>query len=176
MFWPLFLVILLADCATKRIAEERLPMYVPHEIVGEAVRFTLSYNPGAATGISFGPYSREILSILALAIIFALILYLRRVGPHDRSLAAALALVIGGALGNLLDRLRSDLGVVDFIDLGVGGFRFYTFNLADLGVTSGAVLLAIILWRREDILAEGAAQTTPALAMSDPEEWQRGEA
>jgi signal peptidase II len=62
----------------------------------------------------------------------------------------ALALVAGGALGNLLDRLRSARGVVDFIDIGVGSYRLWTFNIADLGVTAGGVLLAVLLLRRSN--------------------------
>jgi signal peptidase II len=61
----------------------------------------------------------------------------------------ALALVTGGAVGNLLDRLRSPRGVVDFIDIGVGDIRFWTFNVADVGVSIGAVLLAVVLLQQE---------------------------
>jgi signal peptidase II len=57
-------------------------------------------------------------------------------------------------MGNLLDRLRSPLGVVDFIDVGIGDVRFWTFNVADVGVTVGAVLLAMVLWRDEKPRAE----------------------
>ena len=59
-------------------------------------------------------------------------------------------------MGNLLDRVRSPLGVVDFIDVGIGDTRFWTFNLADLGVTVGALLLAAVLWR-DDKRAEDRA-------------------
>lgn len=61
----------------------------------------------------------------------------------------ALALVTGGAIGNLLDRLQSARGVVDFIDAGVGAHRFWTFDIADAGMTVGAVLLAILLSQGE---------------------------
>ena len=57
------------------------------------------------------------------------------------------ALVTGGALGNLLDRLRSSAGVVDFIDVGVRNVRFWTFNVADMGITIGALLLLLALGR-----------------------------
>ena len=60
-----------------------------------------------------------------------------------------LALVAGGAVGNLLDRLISSRGVVDFIDVGVRSSRSYVFNLADAGVSVGAVLLALALWRSD---------------------------
>ena len=70
---------------------------------------------------------------------------------------AALGLIIGGALGNLTDRLRSPRGVVDFIDMGLGDYRFWTFNVADVGVTAGAALLLYLLLRRS---RPDEAQTT----------------
>ncbi|MDF2775370.1 MAG: Lipoprotein signal peptidase, partial [Geminicoccaceae bacterium] len=88
----------------------------------------------------------------------------RSTGAHDRVQATALALVAGGAIGNALDRLRSPggvyRGVVDFIDIGVGGWRFWTFNLADIGVTCGAILLAILLWRRGGETAQAPPGST----------------
>jgi signal peptidase II len=61
----------------------------------------------------------------------------------------ALALASGGATGNLIDRIREPRGVVDFIDIGVGTVRFWTFNVADSAVTIGALLLAWVLWHEE---------------------------
>ena len=84
----------------------------------------------------------------------------RRTSPHDARRAAALALVCGGAVGNLLDRLRTARGVVDFIDIGIGRYRFWTFNVADVGVTLGALALALLLWseeRRDERRRPGAA-------------------
>jgi len=147
-FWPLVGIVLLTDCATKRIAETALsPAHVPHEFLGPIIRFTLAYNPGAAMSLSLGSYSRlgfSAFALLALTVLGALYRQL----PRSSGLPAArLALVAGGALGNALDRLRSPRGVVDFIDLGLGAARFWTFNVADLAITVGAVLLAIALSR-----------------------------
>jgi signal peptidase II len=64
----------------------------------------------------------------------------------------ALALVCGGAFGNLVDRVRSAQGVVDFIEVGIGAYRWPTFNVADSAITVGAIALAISLW------LEGRAQ------------------
>jgi len=152
-FWPLLFLLVLADCGTKRLAERHLmPEHVPHEIVGDVVRFTLAYNRGAAFSVSLGEYSRIGFTLLALGVLAALGSVYRSANAHDRVQAVALALVAGGAIGNVLDRLRSPggsyRGVVDFIDIGVGGWRFWTFNLADIGVTCGAILLALLLWRR----------------------------
>jgi signal peptidase II len=150
IFWPLAVALLVADWGTKQLAVDRLsPALVQHSVLGDFVCFTLAYNPGAAMSLSLGEYSRvgfTLLSIAALAILGRLY---RNAHRDDRSLAMALALVCGGAAGNLIDRLRSARGVVDFIDVGVGDYRFWTFNLADVGVTVGAAALTAILWRRE---------------------------
>ena len=149
-FWPILATLVLADCSTKGLVETALTGNPgPHPVFGEWLRITLAYNPGAALSLSFGAASRLVFGITAALAILALLLLYRRTPPEGRLRAAALALVAGGALGNLLDRLRSPRGVVDFIDLGVGDLRFYTFNIADVGVTVGAVLLATVLWREE---------------------------
>ena len=146
VFWPLLLGLLLADCGSKRIAEESLVLHSPREVMGDVVRFTLAYNPGAAFGIDVGPASRVFFITLTLVALVALVAMYRSTPPDQRVQVAALALITGGALGNLYDRIRGAAGVVDFIDVGVGGTRFWTFNVADAGITIGAVLLALTLW------------------------------
>jgi signal peptidase II len=149
-FWPLFGLVLLTDCATKRAAETHLvPAHVPHEFVGELVRLTLAYNPGAAMSLSLGEHSRVGFSLLALTALLILGQVYRQTSPGDRLAAAGLALIASGALGNLLDRLRSPRGVVDFIDVGIGDLRFWTFNIADIGITCGAILLVLALQRAQ---------------------------
>jgi signal peptidase II len=148
-FWPLAFLLLLADCGTKQLAEERLSEgHPPLEFLGDAVRFALTYNPGAAFSLSLGEHSRLIFSVLAIIVIAVLIRMYRDAAPADYTLGAALGLVVGGAVGNLLDRLTSARGVVDFIDVGYGSYRFWTFNLADVGVSVGAALLLILMIRR----------------------------
>jgi signal peptidase II len=145
LFWPLVLALLVADCATKRAAERSLTVGAPEPVVGDVVRFTLSYNREAAMG--FGPDSRVILVSLSLVALGLLAWIYRGTHPRDRRRAIGVALVVGGALGNLVDRLRSSAGVVDFIDLGLGHVRFWTFNLADVGITAGAIVLMIVFGR-----------------------------
>jgi signal peptidase II len=152
-FWPLLLLLVFADCTTKRLAEEHLvPEHLPHPVVGDVVRFTLAYNPDAAFSLSLGGHSRVGFSVLALAVLIVLGSVYRSTAAQDRLQAIALAMVAGGAIGNVLDRFRMPggtyRGVVDFIDIGVGGWRFWTFNLADVCVSCGAVLLALLLLRR----------------------------
>lgn len=161
VFWPLVSLLVLADCTTKQVAAERLePEHVPHEVLGDVVRFTLAYNPGASFSVSLGEHTRWILTALAFGVLGALMVQYRRAAPHDRTLALALAFIVAGASGNLLDRLRRPRGVVDFIDIGVGDVRFWTFNLADVAVFCGAVLLANLLIRRDR--DEGLVSSPPA--------------
>ncbi|MGQ0641316.1 MAG: signal peptidase II [Gemmatimonadaceae bacterium] len=148
-FWPLLFLLVVADCSTKRLAETHLtPSHVPHEVIGEYFQLTLAHNPGAAFSISVGPRSRVIFSVLACVVLAVLWRLYRDTASTDRWQSVALALIAGGALGNLLDRLRSARGVVDFIDIGVGSYRLWTFNLADVGVTVGGVLVAVLLLRQ----------------------------
>ncbi|MEP6574722.1 MAG: signal peptidase II [Gemmatimonadota bacterium] len=151
IFWPVLAVLVLTDCATKRLAVLELsPTSMPRDVVGDVVRFSLAYNPGAAMSIYLGPWSRIIFTAVALGAVGVLAALYRRTAAADAGRALALALVIGGAVGNLIDRLRSPLGVVDFIDVGVGSSRFWTFNIADVGVTCGAIALGWVLLRQED--------------------------
>jgi signal peptidase II len=154
-FWPLLFLLVFADCTTKRLAERHLmPEHVPHQVAGDVVRLTLAYNPDAAMGISLGEHSRLGFSLIALVVVAVLASVYRTTPSQDALQATALALVAGGAIGNVMDRFRTPggtyRGVVDFIDIGIGGWRFWTFNLADVGVTCGAVLLALLLLRRTD--------------------------
>lgn len=150
LFWPILLVLVAADCATKQLAETQLPpVNVPHPVIGSLVNFTLAYNIGAATGITLGAHSRWGFSLLTVIILALLGRLYHQTRADEHWQLASLALVCGGAIGNLLDRLRSPRGVVDFIDIGLGSYRFWTFNLADVAVTLGATGLAFVLWKKE---------------------------
>jgi signal peptidase II len=164
VFWTAAVVVILLDFVSKYLAVANLqPEHVPHQIIGNVVRFTLAFNPGAAFSMSLGQYSRYIFGAFAM---FALVLLWRlyKTTPvADTTRALALGLAWGGAAGNLIDRFHSSAGVVDFIDIGVGTVRFWTFNVADSGVSIGAVLLALVLWREDrralaTLAAEAAAR------------------
>jgi signal peptidase II len=129
-----------------RIAEQALqPRHVPHDIVGDVLRFTLTYNTGAAFSMSLGDYSRWGFAIMATIVLVVLWRSLATADARDAWQGAAIGLVSGGALGNLVDRLRHVHGVVDFIDIGLGDVRFWTFNVADMGVTFGAIMLIVAM-------------------------------
>jgi signal peptidase II len=139
-------VILATDLASKALAERTLDAHTVVPVLGEVLRFHLVYNTGAAFGLEVGLYSRWVFLAMAVLALLLLTQMARNTSPFDRFRLLALGLLAGGAAGNLVDRIRSSQGVVDFVDVGLAAMRFPTFNVADIGVTSGAVLLAVSFW------------------------------
>lgn len=149
IFWGAAVLVVVLDQVTKWLAEARLMRHIPHEVFGEYVRFTLAYNPGAAFSMSVGAYSRYVFGAFAVIALIILWRIQRTTAPSETLKPLALGLAWGGAAGNLIDRFRSPMGVVDFIDIGVGGVRFWTFNVADSAVTVGAIVLGWLLLKEE---------------------------
>ena len=150
LFWGAMITVVALDVVTKFLAVANLsPQHIPHEVIGNHLRLTLVYNPGAAFGLHLGGYSRWIFMALTVGALIVLgrLYQATRQGGLVRTLA--LALVCGGAVGNLIDRVRSPMGVVDFIDVGLRDMRWPTFNVADMAVSVGAFLLAWVLWGEE---------------------------
>jgi len=132
--------VVVADLATKAWVSR---VFAPGDVlqVTSFFNLVLTFNPGAAFSFlaGAGGWQRWFFTAVAIAISVVLVVMLRR--PHrDRLVPLALALVLGGALGNLWDRLT--LGhVVDFIQLHAGGYYWPAFNVADSAITVGVVLL-----------------------------------
>ncbi len=145
IFWVVGVGVVVADFLTKQIAAVALARR-PVPLAGGWLSFQLVYNPGAAFGLHVGEYSRWVFMLLALVALLVLGSMVRQTSPGHRVRLVALGLVCGGAVGNLIDRVRSARGVVDFIDVWIGPFHWPTFNVADMAVSCGAVLLALILW------------------------------
>jgi signal peptidase II len=164
VFWVALVAIVVADIVTKRWAERVLQLHLPEEAVSHWLRWTLTYNTGAAMNLSVGDASRIVFSTIAILMIAYLFHLYRQAHPSERATPFALGLIAAGALGNLIDRLRHAKGVVDFIDVGTAEWRFWTFNVADIGVTCGAVLLAVLMWRDDRAAAAAAAVPAPATA------------
>ncbi|HEY7968787.1 MAG TPA: signal peptidase II [Candidatus Limnocylindrales bacterium] len=160
MRWIVFAGIAFAvvalDQLAKLIVTANLDPGQAVEIVGDYLRIVFGQNSGALFGLFQD--NALVFGIVSLAVI-ALI-----VGYHARSTRSAyltitLGLLLGGALGNMVDRLR--LGyVVDFVDAGIGATRFYTFNVADSAISLSILLLFIAALRPS--LIEGAAPPSPA--------------
>src|SRR5688572_27957502 len=141
--------VLLLDLLTKLFVQRTFHLYQQVNVIGDYLRLTYIHNPGAAFGIHLGPYSRFIFLGLSIVALFALAGMYWVTPARDRVRLAAIALICAGAIGNLLDRIRSAAGVVDFLDVGIGELRWPVFNVADIAVTTGAIILALSLWKEE---------------------------
>ena len=165
-------VVLALDIVTKQWIVNTMPLYSQKSVWGDFFRLTYTHNRGAAFGIDIGEHSRIfflVLSVIALCVLF--VIY-RSTPAWDRLRVLALSLVAGGALGNILDRIRYERGVVDFLDFGFGTSRFAVFNIADSAVTVGATLLLISFWiegRREQEAERAAEGAAGGLAGARPE-------
>ena len=129
------------DLITKGWITQNIALYRPVPVIGDFFRITYTHNPGAAFGINIGQHSRVFFLVLSLAALVVLWLIYRSTPITDRVRLLAVALVSGGAIGNIIDRFRYEQGVVDFLDVGIGTTRWPVFNVADMAVSTGAVLL-----------------------------------
>jgi signal peptidase II len=160
LFWAAALLVVVLDVLSKLVAEATLLLTPGVPVIGEWVQLRLVYNRGAAFGLHVGPYSRWVFFAVAVLAVFVLNRMSLHTSPGDRFRQLALGLVAGGAAGNLVDRVRSARGVVDFLDVGVGSLRWPTFNVADIAVSCGGIALAIALWREDHRRAQ--AESAPA--------------
>jgi len=142
-------LVLALDIFTKFLVQANLHAYDSVEVVGDFFRFTYIFNPGAAFGLHLGSYSRFIFLALAFVALGVLLVMYRHTAANDKLRLFAIGAIAGGALGNVVDRIRSSRGVVDFLDFGIGDLRWPVFNIADTAVTIGAVLLLISLWKED---------------------------
>lgn len=147
-------VVLITDIVTKRWALANLADASRPDFMGGYVPLNLHFNRGAAFGISIGNDPQWFFIPLALLALGLMIVLLIRALDNDYTRIIALGLVISGALGNLVDRIRWDRGVVDFIGpIDLGFTHWPIFNVADMAISCGAVLLAISFWQEERQLA-----------------------
>jgi len=147
--WILFATLaigtVVADQVTKGLVVSALAVGERIEVLGELLRIVHGRNSGMLFGLL--PQSATAFAIVSLGVIALIVWYHSRVG---RSLftSMALGLLLGGAIGNLIDRLRYG-AVVDFVDMGIGSWRFYTYNIADAAIsTSIVILVALALFPR----------------------------
>lgn len=139
----LSLLIFLLDQGSKYLADEYLTYMQAVELL-PVFDLTLVYNPGAAFSFlaDAGGWQRWLFSGLALIVSLVLLLWIRRLDSTERLMAIALALILGGATGNLFDRIT--LGyVIDFISLHYRNYYFPSFNIADSAISLGAAVLVL---------------------------------
>lgn len=133
-------VALLVDLVTKQLVTTRFELWESVDVLGDFFRLTYIHNPGAVFGIRLGSGTVHlVLSLVAMGIVVSLLL---KTPAEHRWSGTGLALVLGGAIGNIIDRLRYGV-VIDFLDFGIGDTRWYVFNVADACVSAGVVLLMI---------------------------------
>lgn len=139
----LSVLIVILDLWTKDIATQNLSLYRPVALTSW-LNMTLAHNYGAAFSFlsDAGGWQRWLFTGLAVVVTGVLIAWLLRLSPAEKFTAAALALIIGGAIGNLVDRVNHGY-VVDFIDVYYLDWHWPAFNLADSAITCGVILLLI---------------------------------
>jgi len=143
------LVIIVLDQISKVLVKSRFNLHETYDALGSILRFVYVQNPGIAFGFHFS-HAWFYATFAAIASL-ALLVYLYRMRQARFAFRLALALILGGAIGNLIDRLAYGK-VVDFIEIGFAEWRWpYIFNIADIGVTGGMIILiALTLFEKDE--------------------------
>lgn len=139
-------VVLALDRFTKNAVAAALAPGETREVVGDTLRITHVQNTGAAFGLL--PERTLLLSVLSVIAVIVIVAYYRQLRSDSRLIAATLGLVLGGAVGNLYDRVTQGY-VVDFVDAGIGPYRWWTFNVADASIVVGIGAVLAALWLEE---------------------------
>ncbi len=133
------------DQLSKYAVQHMLTLNNPIEIIPGFFYITYIFNPGAAFGLfsNLSETARMFILIGISLIAFAILLYMYiSIREKDNLVLVSIALIIGGALGNLIDRIRFRM-VVDFLDFSLGGFHWPAFNIADAAITAGTIILVV---------------------------------
>ena len=142
-------LVVILDQATKAIVRATLALHDSVELVPGFLNFTHVRNTGAAFGLLNGvdfPYKTAVMTMIALTALIAIGVYAVKTAVPHTAAQFGLALVMGGAVGNLIDRVTAGY-VVDFVDVYWRGWHFWAFNVADAGITIGASLLILdMIW------------------------------
>lgn len=150
------------DQATKRVAESALMNQAPISLVGDTVRFQLITNTGGflSLGASLPKWVRTAVFTIGAPLLLCAVL-LWQIGLRESSWAqlVGFALVMGGGLGNVIDRVANDGRVTDFVSLGVGPLRTGIFNVADVAIMAGVALVLLQLGGRSEPQSEGEASS-----------------
>lgn len=146
-FYFLSFVVVIIDQVSKILTKNYMVLHDSKEVLGDFLRYTFIKNPGMAFGIQIGNKTLfTIFSIIASIVIF---IYLLKTRGDKKYVKLALSLILGGAIGNLTDRILYG-SVVDFIDVGIGTLRWPVFNVADSAVTIGMIILiGIIMFEKK---------------------------
>jgi signal peptidase II len=147
LVWWIPILVVAVDQATKAMILAWLPVYDSVRLVPGLASLTHVRNPGVAFGLLGGnglPYQPALTTALAVLALTGIAYYARHLRPDETFARVGLSLILGGAIGNLADRLRAGY-VIDFVDLYWRGWHFWAFNVADACITAGAVLVFLDL-------------------------------
>lgn len=137
--------VIAVDRSAKMVVDS-MDLVAPYQLIGPHLQIIRGENRGGLFGMVQG--SAPLLALLSVGVILALVIYHERERlPRVSPLTVGVGLLIGGAIGNLIDRVAFGY-VLDFIDIGVGNLRFWTFNIADAGISLGIVILLADTLRR----------------------------
>jgi signal peptidase II len=134
-------LIVVADQLTKGLVRAFIPLHASRTIVSGFLDLTHVQNSGAAFGILNAadfPMKQALIAVIATAALISIAVYAARLSPHQRLARFGLALILGGAAGNLIDRVTAGY-VVDFVDVYWKSYHFWAFNVADSAITVGVV-------------------------------------
>ena len=137
--------VVIFDQLTKFLVKATIPLYAKREIIPNVLDLTHVQNTGAAFGVLNAaefPFKSAVMIAIATLALVAIALYGRQLGSHEKLSRYGLALIIGGAFGNLIDRALAGY-VVDFVDVYWGDAHFWAFNVADAAITVGAILVLL---------------------------------
>jgi signal peptidase II len=147
LLWWISLGVIIADQITKAIVNARLTPYDSVTVIPGLVDLVHVHNAGVAFGLMNDlehPFKRVATTALALIALAGITYYARHIKPEERLARIGLSLILGGALGNLIDRVRQSY-VIDFVDVYWKGWHFWAFNVADAAITIGAILVFVEL-------------------------------
>src|SRR5438477_4132007 len=139
-------VVFALDRVTKNWVSENIPLGTARPIVGDYVRIVHAQNTGAASGLL--PELSSLLFVLSVVAVLSIVYYYRQIASSSALVSATLGMQLGGAFGNLLDRVTQGY-VVDFVDVGIGEIRFWAFNVADSSLVVGIILVPAAPWYEE---------------------------
>jgi signal peptidase II len=149
----LALVCVALDQWTKQVAQELLMDTRPIVLWNNALRFHYAENPGAfmSLGAEWSPAMRNLMFVVVNGLTLPLVVVLTVRSPEiGRWQQVAVALIVGGGLGNLVDRFTNNGAVIDFINMGIGPWRTGIFNVADIAVVVGVLLMLVFSARGEN--------------------------
>ena len=147
LFWWVTLAVIVFDQITKEIVVRLLPLYESQTVIPGLVDFVHVRNAGVAFGLLNDiehPQRALMTSALALVALAGIAFYARHIRHDERLARVGLSLILGGAVGNLIDRLRHAY-VIDFVDVYFRGWHFWAFNVADGAITIGAIFVFLDL-------------------------------